>query len=114
MADTTLHKLIGAAKRGVHVVLFIDNLQSWAKKELIQELVRAGGKYMILNPQYQFKSIQKYLSKDVWRRHHEKLIVSDCMSLIGSSNMEGSYAGIRYGTSTFRDINFYSENIILD
>ena len=63
---------------------------------------------MILNPQYQLKSIKKYFTKDVWRRHHEKLIVSDSMSLIGSSNMEGSYAGIRYGTSTYRDINFYS------
>ena len=34
--------------------------------------------------------------------------------MIGSSNMEGSYAGIRYGSSVFQDINFYSENIILD
>jgi hypothetical protein len=36
-ADTTLYKLINAAERGVHVVLYIDNVQSWAKKELIQK-----------------------------------------------------------------------------
>lgn len=31
-ADTTLYKLIQALKRGVHVVLFVDNVQYWAKK----------------------------------------------------------------------------------
>jgi len=31
-ADTTLYKLIQALKRGVHVVLFVDNVQFWAKK----------------------------------------------------------------------------------
>jgi len=35
-ADTTLIKLIEAAKRGVHVVLFADNVQFWAKPELIE------------------------------------------------------------------------------
>lgn len=35
-ADATLLKLIEASKRGVHVVLFIDNVQFWAKKELIK------------------------------------------------------------------------------
>jgi phosphatidylserine/phosphatidylglycerophosphate/cardiolipin synthase-like enzyme len=34
-ADTTLIKLIEAAKRGVHIVLFADNVQFWAKSELI-------------------------------------------------------------------------------
>ena len=37
-ADTTLLKLIEAAKRGVHVVLFIENVQNWAKSELITKL----------------------------------------------------------------------------
>jgi phosphatidylserine/phosphatidylglycerophosphate/cardiolipin synthase-like enzyme len=31
-ADTTLLKLIEACKRGVNVVLFIDNVQYWAKQ----------------------------------------------------------------------------------
>lgn len=103
-ADTTLYKLIDAAKRGIHVVLFIDNVQSWAKHELVNELIQAGGKYLILNPQWRVSSI----GKDIWRRHHEKLIVCDNKSIIGSSNIEGNYAGIRYGNSTFRDFNFYS------
>ncbi len=36
VADTTLLKLIDATKRGVHVILFIDNVQYWAKGNLIQ------------------------------------------------------------------------------
>ena len=35
-ADTTLLKMIEAAKRGVHVVLYIDNVQHWAKNSLIE------------------------------------------------------------------------------
>jgi phosphatidylserine/phosphatidylglycerophosphate/cardiolipin synthase-like enzyme len=35
-ADTTLYKLTDAAARGVHVVLFIDNVQLWVKSELIE------------------------------------------------------------------------------
>lgn len=113
-ADTTLLKLIAAAKRGVHVMLFIDNVQYWAKSYLIEKLKNAGGKFMVLNPQWRWSSISKYFSKDVWRRHHEKLIVSDKKSIIGSSNIEGHYAGIKYGNSNFMDINLYSENIVLD
>lgn len=42
---------------------------------------------MILNPQFKLKSLYQYITKDVWRRHHEKLIVSDAMALIGSANI---------------------------
>ena len=50
----------------------------------------------------------------MWRRHHEKLIISDDKAMIGSSNIEENYGGLKFGNSMFRDINFYSENIILD
>ena len=70
VADTTLLKLINAAKRGVHVILFIDNMQYWAKGNLIQQLKNAGGKFMALNPQFKLQSISQYFTKDVWRRHH--------------------------------------------
>lgn len=53
-ADTTLYKLIDAVNRGVHVILFIDNVQSWTKKELVQKFCQAGGKYMALNPQFKY------------------------------------------------------------
>lgn len=35
-ADTTLLKLISASKRGVNVVLLIDNVQAWPKRELVE------------------------------------------------------------------------------
>lgn len=54
------------------------------------------------------------MNGDVWRRHHEKLIVSDSWGLIGSANIEGSYGGIRYGSCQFKDLNYVTENIVLD
>ena len=113
-ADTTLIKLIEAAKRGVHVVLFADNVQFWAKAELIEELQTCGGRFLLLNPQWRLSSYKSYLNKDVWRRHHEKLIVSDSFGLIGSANIEGSYGGIRYGTSQYQDLNYLTEHVALD
>lgn len=44
-ADSTLIKLTQAVKRGVHVVLFIDNVQYWAKKELVNEFKASGGTF---------------------------------------------------------------------
>jgi phosphatidylserine/phosphatidylglycerophosphate/cardiolipin synthase-like enzyme len=60
----------------------------------------------VLNPQFQLSSLRGYLNGDVWRRHHEKLVVSDSYGLIGSANIEGSYAGIRYGSYQYQDINY--------
>jgi hypothetical protein len=42
------------------------------------------------------------------------LIVSDAFGLIGSANIEGSYAGIRYGNCQYQDLNYLTENIALD
>lgn len=105
-ADTTLLKLIEASKRGVNVVLFVDNVQFWAKQELITRFQNCGGRFLLLNPQWRIESLKNYLNKDVWRRHHEKLIVSDAFGLIGSANIEGSYAGIRYGSRQYQDLNY--------
>ena len=69
-ADTTLLKLIEACKRGVHVVLFADNVQFWAKQELIQKFQNCGGRFLLLNPLFSRSSVEGYLSRDIWRRHH--------------------------------------------
>jgi len=53
-ADTTLLKLIEASKRGVNVVLFIDNVQYWAKEELINKFQNVGGRFLLLNPQWRW------------------------------------------------------------
>ena len=52
-ADTTLLKLVEACKRGVNVVLFVDNVQYWAKQELINRFQNSGGRFLLLNPQWQ-------------------------------------------------------------
>jgi hypothetical protein len=36
VTNATLYKLIDAAKRGVHVVLFVDYVQSWVKGNLVE------------------------------------------------------------------------------
>jgi hypothetical protein len=36
VTNATLHKLIDAAERGVHVVLFVDYVQNWAKRNLVE------------------------------------------------------------------------------
>lgn len=51
-ADTTLLKLVEACKRGVNVVLFVDNVQFWAKQELINRFQNSGGRFLLLNPQW--------------------------------------------------------------
>ena len=40
--------------------------------------------------------------------------MSDGQGLIGSANIEGSYAGIKYGACQFQDLNYLTENIVLD
>lgn len=50
IANTTLTKLIQAAKRGVSVVLFVDNLNFWLNPQLAQELMENGGIVKSLNP----------------------------------------------------------------
>lgn len=107
-ADTTLLKLISASKRGVNVVLLIDNVQAWPKRELVEQFEQCGGRFHILNTQFGWKDIKKYFSKTVWCRHHEKLIVSDGRGLIGSSNIEGDYGGVLFGSRKFQDLNYYT------
>jgi phosphatidylserine/phosphatidylglycerophosphate/cardiolipin synthase-like enzyme len=87
VADTTLYKMVNAARRGVHVILFVDYVQCWINKDLVKMFQEAGGKFMVLNPPNVFQWVRNFLAKDAWRRHHEKLIVSDSKSIIGSSNI---------------------------
>ena len=54
---------------------------------MINRFENVGGRFLLLNPQWRAESIKGYLNGDVWRRHHEKLIVSDGWGLIGSANI---------------------------
>ena len=49
-ANTTMVKLIEARKRGVHTVLFVDDLQQHIDKELLSQYLALGGVFNSLNP----------------------------------------------------------------
>ena len=34
--------------------------------------------------------------------------MSDSCGVIGSANIEGSYAGIRYGSQQYQDLNYFT------
>lgn len=86
-ANTTIMKLIEARKRGVHTVLFVDDLQQWMEPELLEMYKMAGGVFASLNPQWKLSSFQRIKNKEIFRRHHEKIFVSDGIGVIGSSNI---------------------------
>ena len=90
-ANTTLLKLIEAQKRGVSCVLMIDDLNNWADKALRKEFIEVGGLFYSLNPVRKFWNI---LTKEFFRRHHEKITIIDDTSIIGSSNIAIEYGSM--------------------
>ena len=81
-------KLIEAQKRGVSCLLMIDDLNDWINKSLRQEFIEAGGLFYSLNP---VRKLGNILTKEFFRRHHEKITVIDDTSIIGSSNIADEY-----------------------
>lgn len=110
-ANTTLKKLTEAAKRGVQVTLLIDDLANWASKPLLDEFKLAGGTYVSLNMLVYF---WKIANKEFFRRHHEKIIISDSELMIGSANISGDYGGRLTGNYEFRDLNLSMKNLLLE
>lgn len=86
-ANTTLSKLIAARKRGVNTVLFVDDLQQHLNPQLLNEYVSVGGTFCSLNPFFQLSSLKRIHNKELFRRHHEKMVVADDQTIIGSSNI---------------------------
>lgn len=120
-ANTTLSKLTAARKRGVNTVLLVDDLQQRLDPELLTEYKAAGGTFCSLNPFLRFSSLKKIANKELFRRHHEKMVVADDKTIIGSSNLESGYActsviyvATKFGSRVFRDFNCFSENICLE
>ncbi|KAL4465190.1 hypothetical protein ABPG72_019344 [Tetrahymena utriculariae] len=111
-ANTTFLKMIEACKRGCNVVLFVDDLQNYANKQLLSEFEKYGGLFKSLNPTYRhmYKNVP---SQEFFRRHHEKILVIDDYACIGSANIEDCYGGYKYGTHEFYDINYMSKNMNL-
>lgn len=104
-------KLIEAQKRGVSCVLMIDDLNNWANKSLGQEFIASGGLFYSLNP---VRRIWNIITKEFFRRHHEKITVIDDTSIIGSSNIADEYGAIKYGSFDFYDLNMFTKNVGLE
>lgn len=105
-ATYTLKRLIEASKRGTKVLLILDDLNNALDKKLVQELRDNGGITYSLNP---IKSyfIEFKLSKEMFRRHHEKCCIVDENVIIGSSNIADEYSGPVYGTDEMLDLNVF-------
>ena len=93
-------------------MLMIDDLNNWIDPNLRYELVKNGGQVYTLNQIGRFVLNREY-DKELFRRHHEKLIVSDENVMIGSSNITDEYGAYIYGTYDFLDMNVYLKNLTL-
>lgn len=108
IANETLCKLIAAADRGVSVVLFVDYLNFRINPSLANELLAKGAIIKCLNPMNpieRFKQGLGVISRDVFERYHQKLILIDTTVIVGSANMDCDYAGPKHGYSKFYDLN---------
>lgn len=72
--------------------------------------MKEGGTFKSLRPVYK---LWNFVTRENFQRHHEKLTVIDDEAIIGSSNLETNYGGIKYGEFLFIDINMYLKNICL-
>lgn len=107
-AGVTLKKCAAAARRGVKVVLVIDGLNYWARHDLQRELEAAGGLVVVNNPPSQ--KWRHYLTMRPWNfyaRNHEKVMLVDDDTFVGSLNISAPYTNMKYGSAAFRDLNVY-------
>lgn len=104
-------KLIEAQRRGVNCVLMIDDLNNWVNKPLRKDFENSGGLFYSLNP---VRKIWSLITKDFFRRHHEKVTIIDNTSIIGSSNIADEYGSIKYGSFDFFDLNMFAKNVGLE
>lgn len=112
VAGITMQKLINASKRGVKVYLIIDDLNFYVEKTLMKELVDAGGICINNSPfnQWQRHFIRpKGRVQRFFRRNHQKVKLVDDTQFVGSLNVADAYSGVRYGDSSFRDMNAVAE-----
>ena len=113
IADETLRRLAGAAKRGVDVVLYVDWLNYYLDQSLIVKLQKAGGRVECLNSmslKTRFFSAIAIFTKYIFKRHHEKVSLIDDTLVIGSSNFDIEYGGVKYGNNKFCDLSVFIKN----
>jgi len=111
-ASHTLRKLIEAQKRGAKVCLMIDDVNNRADKALKAELIASGAQVYSLNEILPyFKSL--HFSREMFRRHHEKVFIADDVAIVGSANITDEYSSVVYGNYDYMDLNIIMKNLCL-
>ncbi len=106
VAGITLQKLRNAAKRGVKVILVIDDLCYYPSKEQIRLLEAAGGLCVRNNPGWHNESnLLSDKPSTYFQRNHQKVMLVDDNIFCGSLNLANCYTSVRYGDGSFRDLN---------
>ncbi|OMJ89669.1 hypothetical protein SteCoe_8121 [Stentor coeruleus] len=108
IADETIRRLINAAERGVDVVLYVDWLNFYPSKHLIEKLRLQGGKVETLNDMNIYtRYINNFgvFTKNIFKRYHEKLCVIDNQVTVGSANFDIEYGQLLFGNDKFYDLN---------
>jgi hypothetical protein len=85
-----------------------DDLNQNIKKDLKTKFELHGGKIHSLNRIKWWNIFYKFKMKSA--RHHEKVISIDNINYIGSANINDKYTNIKYGSSTYWDLNYKLKN----
>jgi len=94
------------------VCLMIDDINNRADKSLKAELVANGGLVYSLNPIA--PAITSFnISRELFRRHHEKVFIADNVAIVGSANITDEYSGPVYGSDDYMDLNIIMRNLCI-
>ena len=111
IAAITLEKLTRAARRGVKIVVIIDDLNYYASSKAVKILRDQGGTVIRNNPFEQgHEHVLNGRYQKFFNRNHQKVMLVDSHVFCGSLNVADPYSGARYGDSTFRDLNIILRN----
>ena len=92
--------------------LMIDDVNNRADKALKAELIAQGGQVFSLNEILPyFKSL--HFSREMFRRHHEKVFIADDVAIVGSANITDEYSSAVYGSYDYMDLNVVMKNLCL-
>ncbi len=100
VGDALMRKLIRKAQEGVEVRLLVDALGSWRiNTELVEKLIKAGGKYAEF-----FPTKWKFFNSKINYRNHRKIAVIDNkLAYIGGFNIAREYIGKKRKFGYWRD-----------
>ena len=111
IAAMTLQKLTSAARRGVKVVLVIDDLNYYPSSTDVAALKEQGGIVIKNNPFHRaYEHVQNGCYQKFFNRNHQKVMLVDNHVFCGSLNVADPYSGARYGDGSFRDLNIILRN----